>query len=126
MYIYIYICVYIYIMYKVGTYTHTHTHTHTYIYVVAYLALRSERHGAPVLICPVQRPTARSAIVVSSVSPDRCDVMTPQPDFLHMRTAAIDSVMVPIWFTWRKIDICYIYIYIHICIYILYYIHIIV
>ena len=27
-----------------------------------YLERRSERHGAPVLICPVQRPTARSAM----------------------------------------------------------------
>ena len=30
-----------------------------------YLAVRSPRHGAPVLICPVQSPTARSAMVVS-------------------------------------------------------------
>ena len=28
---------------------------------------------------PVPRPTTRSAMVVSSVSPDRCDTMTPQP-----------------------------------------------
>ena len=30
-----------------------------------------ERQGAPDLICPVPRPTARSAMVVSSVSPER-------------------------------------------------------
>src|SRR5271165_105217 len=36
-----------------------------------YLATRSERHGAPVLIWPQLSATARSAIVVSSVSPDR-------------------------------------------------------
>jgi hypothetical protein len=35
-----------------------------------YLAVRSPRQGAPVLIWPVPRPTTRSAIVVSSVSPD--------------------------------------------------------
>lgn len=34
-----------------------------------YLALRSERQGAPVLIWPVDRPTARSAMKESSVSP---------------------------------------------------------
>src|SRR5262249_44566519 len=38
-----------------------------------YLATRSEREGAPVLICPHPVATARSAIVVSSVSPERCD-----------------------------------------------------
>src|SRR5581483_10749319 len=39
-----------------------------------YLATRSERAGAPVLIWPVPSATARSAIVESSVSPDRCDM----------------------------------------------------
>src|SRR5438105_7637243 len=39
-----------------------------------YLATRSERDGAPVLICPQPVATARSAIVVSSVSPARCDI----------------------------------------------------
>ena len=36
-----------------------------------YLATRSLRAGAPVLICPLPTATARSAMVVSSVSPDR-------------------------------------------------------
>ena len=36
-----------------------------------YFATRSVRLGAPVLICPALRPTTRSAIVVSSVSPER-------------------------------------------------------
>jgi hypothetical protein len=36
-----------------------------------YLATRSLRLGAPVLIWPAFRATARSAMVVSSVSPDR-------------------------------------------------------
>ena len=35
-----------------------------------YLARRSERQGAPVLIWPVARPTARSAMKESSVSPE--------------------------------------------------------
>ena len=38
-----------------------------------YLATRSLRHGAPVLIYGALVPTARSAMVVSSVSPDRWD-----------------------------------------------------
>ena len=40
---------------------------------------RAYLQGAPVLIWPVERPTARSAMDVSSVSPDRWLVMTPQP-----------------------------------------------
>lgn len=36
-----------------------------------YLAVLSPRQGAPVFIWPVPRPTAISAIVVSSVSPER-------------------------------------------------------
>ena len=36
-----------------------------------YLATRSERAGAPVLICPALTATAISAINVSSVSPER-------------------------------------------------------
>src|SRR5262245_34451981 len=39
-----------------------------------YFATRSLRDGAPVLICPHPVATARSAIVVSSVSPERCDM----------------------------------------------------
>merc|ERR1719486_993504 len=67
-----------------------------------YLALRSERHGAPVLIWPQQRPTAISAIVVSSVSPDRCEHIIPQSFCLHSFTASIDSETLPIWFTFRS------------------------
>ena len=37
------------------------------------MATRSERDGAPVLIWPVPMATTRSAMVVSSVSPERCD-----------------------------------------------------
>mmetsp|Transcript_1513 Transcript_1513/g.5098 ORF Transcript_1513/g.5098 Transcript_1513/m.5098 type:complete len:263 (+) Transcript_1513:1590-2378(+) len=64
-----------------------------------YFASRSDRQGAPVLICPVLRPTARSAMKESSVSPERWDVITPQPAFCAMLTASIASVMEPIWFT---------------------------
>src|ERR1700754_2055931 len=39
-----------------------------------YFATRSDRDGAPVLIWPQPVATARSAIVVSSVSPERCDI----------------------------------------------------
>src|SRR4026207_1611899 len=39
-----------------------------------YFATRSVRLSEPVLICPAPVPTARSAMVVSSVSPDRCEM----------------------------------------------------
>src|SRR5205085_9711374 len=39
-----------------------------------YLATRSLRDGAPVLICPALTATARSAIEVSSVSPERWEM----------------------------------------------------
>src|SRR4051812_41669007 len=40
-----------------------------------YFATRSVRLAEPVLIWPALVATARSAIVTSSVSPDRCDTM---------------------------------------------------
>src|SRR5262249_37165878 len=39
-----------------------------------YLAVRSDRASDPVLICPQLVATARSAMVESSVSPERCDI----------------------------------------------------
>jgi hypothetical protein len=39
-----------------------------------YLATRSERESDPVLIWPAAVPTARSAMQVSSVSPERCEM----------------------------------------------------
>src|SRR5262249_52896563 len=39
-----------------------------------YFAVRSERASDPVLICPQLVATARSAMVESSVSPERCDI----------------------------------------------------
>ena len=47
---------------------------------------RTHRQGAPVLIWPVARPTARSAMNESSVSPDRWLVMMPHPASLESRT----------------------------------------
>src|SRR5918993_350406 len=40
-----------------------------------YLATRSDRAGAPVLIWPALVATTRSAIVTSSVSPERCEMI---------------------------------------------------
>ena len=62
-----------------------------------YLATRSERDGAPVLIWPVPIATTRSAIVVSSVSPERCDTTADQPAPRASSIASIVSVSVPIW-----------------------------
>ena len=39
-----------------------------------YFAIRSERQSEPVLMKPAFVATARSAIVVSSVSPERCEM----------------------------------------------------
>eukprot|EP01139_Manchomonas_bermudensis_P001987 Amastigsp_a3406_21.p5 type:complete len:113 gc:universal Amastigsp_a3406_21:75-413(+) len=64
-----------------------------------YLARRSERHGAPVLIWPVPSPTTRSAMKQSSVSPERCETMTPHPAACAFAHAAIASVIDPIWLT---------------------------
>src|SRR3989304_426065 len=43
--------------------------------------------------------TARSAIVVSSVSPLRCDITQRHPPLVDSAIAASVSVSVPIWFT---------------------------
>src|SRR5215472_12841358 len=61
-----------------------------------YLASRSERDSDPVLICPQLVATARSAIVVSSVSPDRCEKTVPQPARCAISTASRVSDNVPI------------------------------
>ena len=53
-----------------------------------YFATRSLRAGAPVLIWPQLVATARSAIVVSSVSPLRCDIT----DVYAARVASVDGV----------------------------------
>lgn len=64
-----------------------------------YLATRSERAGAPVLIWPQLVATARSAIVVSSVSPERWLIMQRNPARWAISTASRVSVRVPIWLT---------------------------
>merc|ERR1712151_785506 len=67
-----------------------------------YFARRSLRHGAPVLICPVRRPTTRSAMKESSVSPDRWETITPQPLRIDIVAASIASVIEPIWITFSR------------------------
>ncbi len=42
-----------------------------------YLQIRSVRESEPVLIWPAPVPTARSAMNASSVSPERCEEITP-------------------------------------------------
>ena len=61
------------------------------------MAVRSERQGAPALIKPVFSATARSAMVVSSVSPERWLTTAFQPASCAISTAAMVSVRVPIW-----------------------------
>lgn len=67
-----------------------------------YFASLSDRQGAPVFICPEPNPTTKSAIKLSSVYPDRCETITPHPFYLHLFDASIDSVNVPIWFTFNN------------------------
>ena len=64
-----------------------------------YLATRSERASEPVLIWPERIATARSAMNVSSVSPERCEMIVVQPTRWAISTDSIVSVSVPIWFT---------------------------
>src|SRR5262249_16066201 len=68
-----------------------------------YFATRSVRDGAPVLICPTPVETARSAIVVSSVSPERCDITHPYPCERASSIVSSVSVSVPIWLTLGRI-----------------------
>jgi len=64
-----------------------------------YLHTRSVRDSEPVLICPAAVATARSAMKVSSVSPERCDTTTPYLAFFATVMASSVSVSVPIWLT---------------------------
>lgn len=52
--------------------------------------------------CPVASPTTRSAIKVSSVSPERWDTITPQSFSRDNLAAWIDSVTLPIWLTFKS------------------------
>ena len=56
----------------------------------------------PVFICPAFTATAISAIVVSSVSPERWDIMVAYPARLAVSTVLKVSVRVPIWFTFTN------------------------
>src|SRR6202034_995322 len=62
-----------------------------------YLATRSERAGAPVFIWPHPVATARSAMVVSSVSPERCDITDAYEARPARAMVSSVSESVPIW-----------------------------
>src|SRR6266540_1976731 len=64
-----------------------------------YLATRSPRHGAPVLICPAPVATAKSAMKSSQVSPERWLMTVPYPAVRASRMQSSVSVRVPIWFS---------------------------
>lgn len=68
-----------------------------------YLATRSPRHGAPAFICPVARPTAKSAIKESSVSPLLWEMTTPQLASFACFATSMASVTVPTWLIWMNI-----------------------
>ena len=68
------------------------------------MATRSERDGAPVLIWPVPIATTKSAIVVSSVSPERWLTIAVQPARRAISIAAIVSVTVPIWLSLMRTE----------------------
>ena len=61
-----------------------------------YFAMRSVREAEPVLICPAEVATAKSAMNVSSVSPERCEMMELYPALRASSMASIVSVTVPI------------------------------
>ena len=72
-----------------------------------YLAKRSDLENEPVLIWPVFRATDKSAIVVSSVSPDLWDT-TQEYLFCKARLMTlIVSVKVPIWLGFMRIEFAY-------------------
>ena len=68
------------------------------------MATRSDRDREPVLICRDDVATARSAMVVSSVSPERWDMTVVYPAFRAISIAARVSVRVPIWLTLTRIE----------------------
>ena len=70
-----------------------------------YLATRSVLEGAPVLIWPALVATAMSAMVVSSVSPDRWDTTDVYPARVAISIASKVSVSVPIWLTLIRMEL---------------------
>src|SRR5688500_20197649 len=67
-----------------------------------YLATLSDLDREPVLIWPVFKATARSAIVTSSVSPLRWLMIEEKPFLVASWTVSIVSDKVPIWFNFTK------------------------
>ena len=63
-----------------------------------HFAIRSERENEPTLNWPASQPTARWAMVTSSLSPERAETMVPKPAALPASRAALVSVTVPAWF----------------------------
>src|SRR3989338_5326555 len=68
-----------------------------------YFSTRSDRDNAPVLMYSAFVATARSAMNVSAVSPERCEMMTRYLCFRASAIARIVSVSDPIWFTLMRI-----------------------
>ena len=69
-----------------------------------YLAILSDLAKEPVLICEDIVAEAKSAINVSSVSPDLCDMTDVYPFCVARSTVSRVSVKVPIWFTLMSIE----------------------
>ena len=63
-----------------------------------YFATRSVRLADPVLICPAFVATAMSAMIVSSVSPERWLMTVVYPERFASSMQSKVSVSVPIWF----------------------------
>src|SRR6185312_541091 len=63
-----------------------------------HFAMRSERAKEPTLSCGTPHPIARWTMVTSSLSPDRAEMIAPQPVLRAASSAASASVMVPAWF----------------------------
>src|SRR5208283_2053096 len=70
-----------------------------------YFAVRSDRLIDPVLICPAPVATARSAMVVSSVSPERCEITLVYPAARAISIVARVSLSVPIWLSLMRIEL---------------------
>ena len=64
-----------------------------------HFAIRSERANEPTLSWPAPQPTARWAIDMSSVSPERAETIVPKPGRAPSSQAALASLTVPAWFT---------------------------
>src|SRR3989338_4943737 len=67
-----------------------------------YFAVLSLLAGAPNLLCDAPRPTDKSAINESSVSPERWLTTTFHLFLKAISAASIDSVTVPIWLTFSN------------------------